>query len=61
MTIRRIHGLAIAALAVAPAIAAEKKVQMQDLPPAVQQAAKEHARNATILGFSREVEIGRTL
>jgi hypothetical protein len=39
----------------------EKKVKMQDLPPAVQQAVKAESRNATLQGLATEVEDGKTV
>jgi uncharacterized membrane protein YkoI len=44
----------------AGAAAAEKKVQMKDLPAAVRQAVQENLRGATIKGLSKEVENGAT-
>ena len=40
--------------------AGESKVKMQDLPPAVQQAVKEHTKGATLVGLAKEVENGKT-
>jgi uncharacterized membrane protein YkoI len=37
----------------------EKKVKMQDLPAAVQQAIKEHSKGATIRGLATEIEGGK--
>src|SRR5579872_7449583 len=34
---------------------------MKDLPPAVQKAAREHTKNATLVGMTKEVEGGKTL
>ena len=42
------------------AIAAEVKVKMSDLPPAVQNAVKEQSKGATIRGLSKETEKGKT-
>ena len=42
------------------AIAAEVKVKMSDLPPAVQNAVKEQSKGATIRGLSKETENGKT-
>jgi len=42
------------------ALAAEKKVKMSDLPPAVQQAIKDHTKDATLVGVSKDVENGKT-
>jgi len=40
--------------------AAERKVQMKDLPPAVQQAVQANLNGGTLKGLSREVEHGKT-
>ena len=40
--------------------AAEKKVQMKDLPTAVQQAVRDQTSGAEIKGLSKEKENGRT-
>lgn len=39
----------------------EKKVKMQDLPPAVQQAVEEQSKGATLKGLAKEVEGGKTI
>ena len=49
--------LLLAALALS---AAEKGVQMKDLPPAVQKAVQEQSAGATIKGFAKETENGAT-
>ena len=41
--------------------AADTKVKMADLPPAVQAAVKEQTKNATLVGLAKEVEKGKTL
>ena len=51
--------LAIAALGGAAA-AAEKKLQMKDLPPAVQKTVQEQTKGAEIRGLSTETEKGKT-
>jgi tRNA(Ser,Leu) C12 N-acetylase TAN1 len=51
--------LAIAALGGA-ATAAEKKLQMKDLPPAVQKTVQEQTKDAEIRGLSTETEKGKT-
>jgi uncharacterized membrane protein YkoI len=52
--------LALSALAVSVA-AQETKIQLKDLPPAVQKAAQqEQANGATLKGFAKEVEDGKT-
>jgi uncharacterized membrane protein YkoI len=38
----------------------EKKIQMKDLPPTVQQAVKEQSQGATLKGLTKEVEKGKT-
>lgn len=40
--------------------AAEQKVEMKDLPPAVQQAVQEQSKGATVRGLTKEVEHGKT-
>jgi uncharacterized membrane protein YkoI len=52
-------GALVAGLALAQG--SEKKVKMQDLPAAVQQAVKEHSQGATIKGLAMEVEKGKKL
>ena len=42
------------------AAASEKKVKMQDLPPAVQETVKAQTQGATLLGLNMEVENGKT-
>jgi len=41
-------------------VAADKKIQAKDLPPAVQKAVQEATKGATIKGYSKEVENGKT-
>jgi uncharacterized membrane protein YkoI len=62
MTIRLLS-LAGAALLLGanPLLAAEKKIQAKDLPPAVQKAVQDATRGATIKGYAREVEDGKTM
>jgi hypothetical protein len=57
MNTRWLIGLALCALTLG---AAEKKIQMKDLPPAVQQAVQDQTKGAEIKGFSKETENGRT-
>ncbi|MCU1339055.1 MAG: hypothetical protein JWO19_4636 [Bryobacterales bacterium] len=40
--------------------AAESKVKMENLPPAVQQAVKEQSKGAQLVGLAKEVENGKT-
>jgi uncharacterized membrane protein YkoI len=52
----------IAALAVSGLLMAdqaEKKVQFKDLPAAVQAAAKDQSRGATVRGYTKEIENGK--
>jgi uncharacterized membrane protein YkoI len=51
--------LAIATLGGA-AMGAEKKLQMKDLPPAVQKTVQEQTKGAEIKGLSKETEKGKT-
>jgi uncharacterized membrane protein YkoI len=60
----RIHRLSLAAVVVAFAVAgvaADKKIQPKDLPPAVQKAVQDATKGATIKGYSKEVEDGKTM
>jgi uncharacterized membrane protein YkoI len=41
--------------------AADKKVQMKDLPPAVQKAVQERTKGATLVGLATEKEGGKTV
>lgn len=52
-------GALVAGLALAQN--SEKKVKMQDLPPAVQQAVKEHSQGAIVKGLAMEVDKGKKL
>ena len=54
-------GIYVCAVLAAGASAWEKKVQMKDLPPAVQKAVEEQSKGATLAGLSKEVEKGVTL
>jgi uncharacterized membrane protein YkoI len=52
----------IAALAASGLLMAdqgEKKVQLKDLPAAVQATAKEQSRGATVRGYTKEIENGK--
>jgi len=42
------------------ALAAEKKLKLEELPPAVQTAVKEQTKNATLVGLSAEKKKGKT-
>jgi uncharacterized membrane protein YkoI len=48
-------------LSVAGLAGAEKKIQAKDLPPAVQKAIPDETKGATIKGYAREIEGGKTL
>jgi uncharacterized membrane protein YkoI len=52
--------LCVFAAASALAMAAEKKVKLENLPPAVQASVKEQTKNATLVGLSTETEKGKT-
>jgi len=53
--------LMLPAVLVAGAVsAAEKRVKMESLPPAVQKTVQEQAKGATIRGLSKEIEDGKT-
>jgi uncharacterized membrane protein YkoI len=42
------------------ALAAEKKIQMKDLPAVVQKAVQDQSKGATLKGLTKEVENGKT-
>lgn len=52
--------LCVFAAASALGIGAEKKVKLENLPPAVQAAVKEQTKDATLVGLSTETEKGKT-
>jgi len=53
--------LALSVDLIAMAMAAEKRIERKDLPPAVEKTVTEQSKGATIRGLSREVEGGKTL
>ena len=53
--------VAIAALSMFGVAAAEKKLQMTDLPPAVRKAVQEETKGATIVSIAKETENGTTM
>jgi uncharacterized membrane protein YkoI len=50
----------IAVLLSGMAFAADKKIEKKDLPAAVQKAADEQVKGAEVVGYSKEVENGKT-
>jgi hypothetical protein len=46
---------------IAPALSAETKVKLEDLPAAVQHSLTEQTKTATIVGLTKEVEKGKTV
>ena len=60
---RGILGIMACLIAASAALvwASEKKIQMKDLPPAVQKAVEEQSKGATLAGLAKEVENGVTL
>lgn len=52
---------ALLVLGTATLFAADTKIQAKDLPPAVQKAIQDATRGATIKGYAREVEGGKTM
>ncbi len=51
----------VTAALLALALVADTKIKMEDLPKAVQDAVKEQTKGATIVGFAKEVEKGKTM
>jgi len=52
--------LALPLLVASGVSAAEKRVKMESLPPAVQKTVQEQSKGATIRGLSQEIEDGKT-
>jgi hypothetical protein len=55
-----IVNFAAVSLLLIPALSADTKVKMADLPVAVQAAVKEQTKTATLVGLVKEVENGKT-
>jgi uncharacterized membrane protein YkoI len=53
--------LYVVTLVALAALAAEKKVRFEELPPAVQAVVKEQTKNATLVGLSTEKQKGKTV
>jgi len=53
--------VALCALGLSAAFAAETKVKMADLPMPVQQTVKEQTKDATLVGITKEKENGKTV
>jgi len=53
--------VALCALGLSAAYAAETKVKMADLPMPVQQTVKEQTKDATLVGITKEKEHGKTV
>ncbi|HVH88487.1 MAG TPA: PepSY-like domain-containing protein [Terriglobales bacterium] len=62
MTLRRTLGLLTSSLLpwLGSAAAQEAKIKFKDLPPAVQETAKAQSQGATVRGYSKEIEKGKT-
>src|SRR5437762_539742 len=60
MTVRSAVFMAMIVSAAIAALRAEQKVQMKDLPPAVQKAIQDQTSGAQLKGLSKEVEGGKT-
>ena len=58
---QRLAFSAAASLLVCGLAAAEKKVQLMDLPPAVQKTVQEETRHAKLVGLAQEEEGGKTV
>jgi uncharacterized membrane protein YkoI len=56
----RYAGLILVVLWIVSGFAQEIKLQFKDLPPAVQATAKAQSQGATVKGYSREIEKGKT-
>src|SRR5437899_2120561 len=61
MALKRIFMLTMALLLwVGGAAAQEAKIKFKDLPPAVQETAKAQSEGATVRGYAKEIEKGKT-
>jgi uncharacterized membrane protein YkoI len=60
MTFRTLPLAALLVLGTATLGAADRKITAKDLPPAVATAVQEETKGATIKGYSKEVENGKT-
>lgn len=58
---KHILNFAAACLLLVPALSADTKVKMADLPAAVQAAVKEQTKTATLVGLSKETENGKIM
>ena len=54
-------GILAVAVGLTSVLASEKAVTMKDLPAAVQRTVQEQSKGATIRGFSKELENGKTV
>jgi uncharacterized membrane protein YkoI len=63
MSVSRVVGLALVTCLslTLPALTQENKIKRSDLPPAVEQTVAAQSQGATIRGFSKEKENGKTL
>ena len=62
MTVRTLSlTAAVLLLGVTGLRGADRKIQAKDLPPAVQTAVQEETKGATIKGYAKEVEAGKTM
>lgn len=52
--------ISVVVIGLASALASEKAVTLKDLPPAVRRTVQEQSNGATIRGFSKEIEGGKT-
>src|SRR5436853_6846887 len=59
-TLKLIGVVVVALLFAMGASAQEKKIKKSDMPAAVQKAADEQSKGATVKGYSTEVEGGKT-
>lgn len=61
MTFRALSSVCALLLLGATLGAADKKITAKDLPPAVAKAVQDETKGATIKGYSKEVENGKTM
>ena len=56
-----VTGIVLTVFGLGTAVAAEKKLKLEELPPAVQATVKAETKNATVGSISKETEKGKTL
>src|ERR1700709_2756262 len=56
-----LNAVLLGATLLTPALLADTRVKLEDLPTAVRNSVREQTKAATLVGLSREVENGKTM